>query len=478
MSHITHLYHLSGPDFIDFTGSIVDMSPWQPSYTGTCVPALTGSNANGLIVNYVQALEMRRKCHTLGALFSGRQPIQNAIVPGGVTTPYSATYPATPQPGTDYDLYGPFNAADTVFAFTGLLNDVRNFIDNVYIPDVVSVATAYTSAWTIGVGVQRVLAYGDYPIGTTPTDGRLLIKRGIIDVGATGTTVQSFDQAYIVEQVPYSYYQYPALDAVTPAFANGRHPFDGITEPTQTNAPTSYTWLKAPRYQVGGTGTPLACEVGPLARMAISAYATDQPTVTNGYCTSFGLTPTGTYNCGTLVTNVITAAVPGGVVGLFSLLGRHAARALEAKFVADAMSDWVGQLVPNAPTYVYKRIPKQISTGYGLCEAPRGALGHWIKIEGRKVAKYQCVVPSTWNASPMDLNSNPGPIEAALNSSNVGSGTSQAARQTQIANIVRLLHPFDICIACAVHVLNTEGKEVMKFAINPDGRPAKLEISE
>jgi hydrogenase large subunit len=157
---------------------------------------------------------------------------------------------------------------------------------------------------------------------------------------------------------------------------------------------------------------------------------------------------------------------------LYSALGRHAARALEAKYIADAMNTWVAQLTPDAPCYYYKRIPKQIATGAGLAEAPRGALGHWLKIEGRKVAKYQCVVPSTWNFSPRDGGNNPGPVEAALIGSTIGTNSTD-----QIINILRLVHPFDCCIACAVHVVNPEGKEMLKFAIGPDGKPANIEIA-
>ena len=96
--------------------------------------------ANTLVLHYVQALAMRRKLHTAGALFSGKQPNQVALVPGGVTTLFSSTYPLTPQSGTDYDMYGPYNASDTTSKFKSLMMDVRNFINQSYIPDVVTVA--------------------------------------------------------------------------------------------------------------------------------------------------------------------------------------------------------------------------------------------------------------------------------------------------------------------------------------------------
>jgi hydrogenase large subunit len=478
MSHITHLYHLSAADFIDFTNTIVPMSPWLPSYTASDMGRLNAATKNTLILNYVEALNMRRKMHTASALFSGRHPIQNAMVPGGVTTLWHASTPAAPLSGTDYDMYGPYNATDTVAKFNTLLNDVRTFINTKYIPNVVTVANTFSEFWYAGTGTARVLAYGDYP---TTTGGNFLIKRGLVTV----TSLTPFSQTSIREYVDYSWYGYGALD---PA---GLHPFDGKTTVNHA-AGDKYSWLKAPRL-LSSTDLPLACEVGPLARMLATALSTTQQTVSDTVVggTSLGevvgTASLGGYNALQLVTTALTLVpVPGGgansVTNLYSALGRHAARALEAKYVADAMAIWVGQLNPANPTYTYVKIPKQIATGYGLAEAPRGALGHWIKIEGRKVAKYQCVVPSTWNFSPSiapnTAESHKGPVENSLIGTNIGSGSDFTARSQQIVNILRLVHPFDCCIACAVHVVNPEGKEVMKFAIDPDGRPSNIEIAE
>jgi hydrogenase large subunit len=460
MSHITHLYHLSALDFINTT-SFPGMAPWLPSYTKADM--LDGSTGLGktLVLHYVNALTMRRKLHTAGALFSGRQPIQNALVPGGVTTLLSSTYPHNPV-ATDYDQYGPYNVSATKSKFKVLLNTVRDFIDNSYVPDVVTVATAapYTAYWTIGAGCQNLLAYGDYPLNGS---GTLAIKRG----WTTGLTYHSFDQANIVEQVAHSYYDYPVLDALQ--YPNGRHPFDGVTVPDMGTA-NGYTWAKAPRYL--SSTTAMVLEVGPLARMAVTHLCGGSVAATSKNAVTIGAATIGagaTYNVSTLVGAAI--AVASGYGGsLFSPLGRHAARAVEAKYIADLMADWIEQ-VDDSQAYTYKRIPKQISTGYGLVEAPRGALGHWIKIESKKVAKYQCVVPTTWNVSPQDNNGTHGPIEQSV----IGPGNYIGTTATdQIVNILRLIHPFDICIACTVHVVNPEGKETLKFAIDPDGRPKDI----
>lgn len=476
MSHITHLYHLSALDFIN-TSSFPNMSPWLPSYTASDMIAGSSTLGTALVTHYVEALGARRKMHTAGALFSGRQPIQNALVPGGVTTLFSTTYPLSPSTTIpDYDQFGPFNATDTRATFKSLLTNVRTFINTRYIPDVVTVANQFSTYFTQGVGCGNLLAYGDYP---TNASGGLFTKRGLaLGVGA-GSGLVAFDQQNIVEYVDYSWYDYGILDA--PAL----HPFDGKTTVNKA-AGQSYSWLKAPRY-VTGTGT-IVCEVGPLARMVVTHLSgANQVNVTEADMpvgTSLGEVLGGSalasYNASNLVTTALTLVGSAPLTALWSSLGRHAARALEAKYIADAMAgtsgsitSWVDQLVPDAQCYTYKRIPKQIAAGYGLCEAPRGALGHWIKIEGRKVAKYQCVVPSTWNFSPKDGLGQAGPVEDALIGSDIGPTATD-----QIVNILRIVHPFDCCIACAVHVVSPDGKEKLKFAIGPDGRPTNVEIAE
>jgi len=477
MSHVTHLYHLSALDFIN-TSTFPGMAPWLPSYTASdMLPAgngtALGNLGSTLVVHYVEALAVRRKLHTAGALFSGKQPNQVALVPGGVTTLFSSTYPLTPQSGTDYDMYGPYNAADTVSKFKSLMTDIRTFINTKYIPDVVTVANAYPAYWSQGVGCMNLLAYGDYPVDTT---GRLAIKRGRVST----LTYSTFDQGEIREYVAGSYYNYGILDPT------GLHPFDGKTTPNMNDGAKTggYSWIKSPRYGTSAT----VYEVGPLARM-VNTYlsstqvsANDAVTGGTSLAEALGGAPgssLGYYSVTALVDTALSL-VSQTPANLYSALGRHAARALEAKYIADLMAGgsdggnaWVDDLVADASCYTYKRIPKQISTGYGLTEAPRGALGHWIKIEGRKVAKYQCVVPSTWNFSPTSDGIDAGPVEQSLEGSTIGADPT-----SQVINILRIVHPFDCCIACAVHVVSPEGKEKLKFAIGPDGRPTNIEVKE
>jgi len=431
MSHILHFYHLSAADFIDFTapGCIVGIAPWVPQYTDAHMVSGATSPGTALIGSYVAALDIRRKCHTMISLFSGKQPCQAAIIPGGATTQ--------------------FTTADVTKART-LLTTVRNFIDSTYIPNVVAVATigALSSYWDLGAGCGNLLSYGDFPSAS----GTLLLKQGLgLNFGAS---TEAFNAANIREYVGHSYYNDTSAGA-------GYAPFDGETDPSLGKA-GAYSWLKAPRYLSGGT-TVKVCEVGPLARMAVTHLLGATETVTS----SGGLVTAGsTYSASTLITTAL-GAVGKTVADLFSVFGRHAARMLECKFLADAMDGWLTELNAEAgnTAWVNHTFSSGISSGYGLAEAPRGALGHWIIVNRKKIAKYQCVVPTTWNGSPMDDSGNRGPTEQAIFGENIGTGTDH-----QIATILRLIHPFDYCIACAVHLVSTDGKDIAKFAIDLDGK--------
>jgi hydrogenase large subunit len=145
------------------------------------------------------------------------------------------------------------------------------------------------------------------------------------------------------------------------------------------------------------------------------------------------------------------------ISALFSVMGRHAARALECKLVADAMAEWVLQLKPGEPACAAFEIPDE-STGMGLTEAPRGAVGHWIRVKGGKIANYQLVVPTTWNCSPRDDNDVPGPCEQALE------GTKVKDEQNPF-ELVRIVRSFDPCLACSIHMVRPKGSEIAEFRV-------------
>ena len=175
--------------------------------------------------------------------------------------------------------------------------------------------------------------------------------------------------------------------------------------------------------------------MGPLARILMNYISGDETTKK-------------------LVDSVLSEFNAGPDV-LFSVLGRHAARAIEAKLVADNMAEWVLQLNPEEPVFTEYQMPDE-AEGMGLTEGPRGALGHWIKIKNKKIENYQCVVPTTWNASPKDDKEQPGPIEQAI----IGTKIKDEKNPFEIVRIVR---SFDPCLACAVHLVDLRGKIIGKF---------------
>jgi hydrogenase large subunit len=377
MSHILHFYHLAALDYINTSGAI-DIAPWVPRYVTPDM--VSGDIAVALVGHYVQALAIRRKAHQMAAIFGGKLPCSPSFVPGGCTE-------AVTQ--------------DKIDGFRTLLAEQQAFINDVLLPDIMTVAPVFSDYFSIGQGCGNLLAYGVFDL----TDGSKLLKRGRY----TGGQLDSVDPAQIIEYVAHSRYT---------ANSGNRNPADGVTEP-EIHKDGAYSWLKAPRYD----GT--VYEVGPLARM-VSNYAQGDTATQE------------------LVDGVLDA-LGAPLEALFSVLGRHAARALEAKLVADAMDGWLDELAVGEPVYAESDMPGRAS-GIGLTEAPRGALGHWIDIKRRKIERYQVITPTNWNASPMDDLGQNGPIEQAL----IG---TPVADKTQPIEVLRVVHSFDPCLACSVHML-------------------------
>lgn len=284
---------------------------------------------------------------------------------------------------------------EKVTEFRNLLGELRGFIDNVYLPDVQAVADLFPGYYTIGKGCGNLLAYGVFDLNATGTTR--LMARGRYTDGV----YRDVDPDQIAEYVRYSWY--------TPESGN-LNPSVGVTEPHR-DKPGAYSWIKSPRY------LDIVHELGPLARMWVN----------------------GDYRNG------------------ISVLDRHRARALESKKIADAMDAWLYELIPGNPVYEYSAIPNY-STGIGLTEAPRGALGHWIEIDQQKISRYQVVTPTNWNASPRDDYGQMGPLEQAL------VGTPVADRDQPI-EVLRVVHSFDPCLACSVHLLSPEGQTLGKFRV-------------
>ncbi len=400
--HILHFYHLAALDYVDVTdvakyegknsglNSVKDfiargeLGPFVPRYEGDYrLPPAVNQEATA---HYLEALEIRRIGHEMVSIFSGKIPHSVGIVPGGVT--------ATPT-------------VDMIVSFLWKLRRLQDFINNTYIPDVLAVAGAYPDYCEIGAGCKNLLSYGSYDMDGKEPD--LTKRKRLFSQGVTSANLKpgKLDISKITESVKHSWYE---------DYAAGKYPGQGITKP-QHGKEGAYSWIKAPRYDGK------VHEVGPLARVAVT-YAFGDPLVKK------------------LVDSAL-AQLKASPSALFSVMGRHLARALCAKFTADTMEKWLLELKPGEPTFVEYTIPEE-STGVGLTEAARGALGHWIEVKERKIANYQCVVPTTWNASPRDHNGNPGPIEQAI------IGTKIRDKDNPF-EIVRIVRSFDPCIACAVH---------------------------
>jgi len=387
-SHVLHFYHLAALDYVDAAGAVGDVSPFVPRYEGDY--RVTGEVNAELVNHYVQALDIRRKCQEMLSIFGGKMPHNVSIVPGGVTEQLTE---------------------DKITNFLWRLNEIRDFIDNTYIPDVIAVAKVYDDYFGIGAGCKRLLSYGgfDLPAGK-------LFKSGVV---SPDLQLEPFAKENITEDLKHSWY----TDS-----GSGKNPAQGQTQP-ELKKKEAYSFLKSPRY----TGN--VCEVGPLARMVSNYVQGDEVTKK-------------------LVDSVL-GEFNAGVDALYSVLGRHAARAVEAKIVGDAMVDWLLQLKPAEPTIVESEIPEQ-GEGAGLSEAPRGAVGHWITVKDKKIDRYQVISPTAWNGSPKDDKDQPGAIEQAI----IGTKVKDKDNPFELVRIVRA---FDPCLACAVHLLDARGNKLRVF---------------
>lgn len=333
------------------------------------------------------------------AIFGGKMPHQVGIFPGGALEQVTV---------------------DKIMAFRHHLERLRDFIDRVYLPDVVAVAMAYPDYLEIGRGCGRFLSYGGWDLDQTP---ELMKRRRFMPSGIVNGTPEGSQPLYpekITEHVRYAWYK----------TASNLPPGHGETEADPTK-PAAYSFLKAPRYDGA------VCEVGPLARV-LNAYSREDERVRP-----------------TVDTLVGKLGIKSSL--LQSVIGRHAARALETKLLADAMAEWVLQLRPHEPSCTDFEIPREAS-GVGLTEAPRGSVGHWVRIKNGVIENYQAVVPTTWNCSPRDDDDQPGACEQSLE------GTKIRDEQNPF-ELVRIVRSFDPCLACAIHLVRPRGREIGRFRV-------------
>jgi quinone-reactive Ni/Fe-hydrogenase large subunit len=452
--HIMHFYHLHGLDWVDIVSALsadpkkaVEMArayspnPYNCSEThyravqerlkkfvqsgrlGPFANAYWGNpsyklppEANLIITShYLDALQISKIGATMTAIFGGKNPHPQSLVVGGISSVMDSV------------------DASRLGEYLFRLKEIRNFIDTAYIPDVLLAATYYKQEGLqgLGGGVKNYLAYGGFPLDDDWS--KLLFPRGLVKAADVAHPM-ALDEEKITEEATHSWYQ----------DKGPLHPYKGWTYPEYTGfdkeghlkGNEKYSWCKAPRYD----GIPY--EVGPLARLVV-AYA-------QGHTELKGLID------GTLK----AAGLP--VTVLFSTLGRTAARAIETKYVADHIEGWVNQLIANVKagdtrTWTPCEVPRS-GQGRGMTEPPRGALGHWVRIENKVIANYQAVVPSTWNCSPRDKAGRRGPYEESL----IG---VKLAKADQPLEIIRTIHSFDPCMACAVHIIDPQTNEIRKYRV-------------
>jgi Ni,Fe-hydrogenase I large subunit len=466
--HVIHFYHLHALDWVDVVSALnadpkktsdlaQSISDWDKSSTdyfkgiqaklkefvergqlGPFANAYWGHKAYKLppeanlmaVAHYLEALEWQKDVIRMHATLGSKNPHAQTYIVGGMAVP------------VDPNSQNALNAGSVAF-MKDLSKKAHRFVEQVYIPDLLAVASFYKDWAGYGEGVGNYLSYGEYPNDGKPNTNNYWLPSGVIKGKDLGT-VHSVDEQKVTEYVTHSWYTYSGGDD------KGKHPYDGETSHKYTgpkppykelDTDAKYSWIKAPRYD----GLPM--EAGPLSRMLV-AYASGHKRVQE-------------------VVGYVLGELKVGPPVLFSTLGRTAARGVETLITAEMIPTWIDQLVANIEKGDLKTAdtdkwepstwPKE-AQGYGFHEAPRGALGHWIRIKNQKIENYQCVVPSTWNGSPRDAKGQKGPYEQAL------IGTPVADLEQPI-EILRTVHSFDPCMACAVHVLDAEGKAVTKIRI-------------
>ena len=468
--HVMHFYHLHALDWVDVVSalsadpkatselaqSISNYPKSSPGYfsdtqkklktfveagqLGIFAKAYWGHPAYKLppeanlmaVSHYLEALEWQREVAKLHTIFGGKNPHPNFLV-GGVPCPI------------DLNSDSALNM-ERLSKVQSIINQMKMFVDQVYVPDTLAIASFYKDWGAQGEGVGNFMTYGDFPATGVNDPSTFLFPRGAI-LNRDLSTIHEVDldaEDEVKEYISHSWYNYSAgKDA-------GLHPYDGETELNydgpappyeQLDVESNYSWLKSPRWKGN------VMEVGPLARVLML------------YASGHELTKE--------LVNMTLSTLDVPVTALFSTLGRTAARTLETKVVAESMQGWYDSLIGNikaGDTRTFNEVlwepsswPKK-AQGVGFMEAPRGGLAHWIVIEDEKIANYQAVVPSTWNAGPRDSEGKPGPYEAAL-------AGHKLHDPKQPIEILRTIHSFDPCIACAVHVTDPNGEELVNVKI-------------
>jgi hydrogenase large subunit len=459
--HVVHFYHLSALDWVDVTSALKadpakasqlaeSLSSWpgnsrlklqavQDRLKGFVESGQLGIFQNGYwghpamrlspevnllaVSHYLEALEQQRKVNQVVAILGGKTPnIQNLAV-GGVANAINLDNQATLN-------------MEKLFHVKDILDEIQAFIQQVYFVDVCAIGAMYADWLGYGKGVTNYLSVPDLPLDVKGT--QFDFPGGVIMNGdlAHVQEIKTFNEPFFRENV---------TECIARAWYDGdwtRHPFEEDTVPKYTKFEDNgrYSWVKAPRFK----GQPM--QVGPLAQVLVGYALGHKPTVKWANKTLD--------TAGSIAKTKLTPAA------LHSTLGRHAARMIRTQVIAELAEKHWNLLVNNiakGDTAIFNEpvFPKGEQRGFGFHEAPRGTLSHWIVIQDGRIKNYQAVVPSTWNAGPRDDKDQPGPYEASL----VGNPVADPQRPLEL---IRTVHSFDPCLACAIHTVNVEGQEIAK----------------
>ena len=453
--HVMHFYHLHALDWVDVVSALQadpatasdlqrSISSWpnsSPAYFAAVRSRLQGmvdSGQLGLFANgywghpayilpaevnliaaahYLEALDWQREFIKIQAILGGKNPHPQTYLVGGTAL------------AIDPNSQSAINA-QKIATLHNLVVQGQSFVSQVYLPDVQLIASYYKDWAQLGGGVGDYLSYGDFPEPANGGQETYWMSPGVVRNQNISTIPAAVDYGLINEYVTHSWYSYTGGDQL------GVHPSQGETTPNYTGPDTpfeflnvdgKYSWLKTPRYN------DLPIEVGPLARMVV-AYAAGNSAARQ-------------------LIDQLLSNLGLGPQALFSTLGRVAARAIETQLIIDKMGGWLNELQANMEANrlqihnSYRWDPATWpaeAVGFGTTEAPRGALGHWVRIQNGKITNYQAVVPTTWNGSPRDPRGQRGPFEQAL----IGTPVLDPTRPLEI---LRTIHSFDPCMACSVH---------------------------
>ena len=463
--HVIHFYHLHALDWVDVVSALKgdpaktaslaqSLSDWpnsSPTYFRAVqnrVKTLVESGQLGLfasgywghpeyklppeanlmaVAHYLEALDWQKDVIRMQALLGAKNPHPQTWLVGGMAIPI------------DPNSQNALNAGG-IALMNQLAKKALTFVEKVYIPDLLAVASFYKEWAAIGGGVGNYLSYGEFQNDNVSNTTNTWLPAGFIRNKNLGK-LEPIDHKKVTEDAAHAWYKYSGGDD------KALHPWDGETNPHYTgpkppyeflDTDKKYSWVKGVRYD--GVST----EVGPLSRMLV-AYASGHKRIKE-------------------VVTMVLQKLGVGPSALFSTLGRTAARGIETLVTAEMLPVWIAELdakiksgdlrIHNNEKWEPSSWPKE-TKGFGFHEAPRGSLCHWVVIKEGKVANYQCVVPGTWNSSPRDAKGQRGPFEAALLDTPVKD-------QNRPLEILRTIHSFDPCMACAIHIVDPQGNKLIK----------------